>query len=1075
MHSDNLKKLYRYVARYRRKVIALRILQGLVVAGGIFGTAMILLQIAFALFPWTMLPAIAAATAGAAGIFMLSYGVRIATVKAPDILKAARMIESSVKTTGLSIALELASDKRTAKNPFTHHALSRAVSALPALPERPRITIPARLVALAALTIAVSCTMHCLLSPRLLDYWNLPFMSGTETGIVVSPGSVMVPQNTSVIVRLAPDGRYPSCRLLLCGLGNERQEHLLLRPDSSGAFSCRLDSLKTSRIYRFRINNAQTADTITVVPTPRLSRVNVTVIPPAYTRLPRRVLGDGEGSFEALNSSRALVSIQSAHFGAGWLVCGRDSVPLTKNGAAVSCGMTVSRSGDYTFALIDTFGQKSDSLPVFHISCIDDEAPMVRIVKPGYSRSLEPAQVETLTVEGVDDIGVAAMSIRYDLHRETGSGTSADSGKSLGAFSAPFVSASYVWHLSGLSLYPGDSVYYWAEILDSRQPHPQRAVSDTFWFRIPDFSEIHRQLALREAAAVKSLGAVRGEQKKMAERLSTMSRSSRDQSPSWEQKEAVSEMRSALAAQADSLRASLAALRQNVEIMKREGTVGAEVAKKLEEVRRAVEELVRLYGDELLSAESQAPVSAQEMLSAIDRVSSMLPKLGEQLDNVLKVLELLRQDRKLGELAMRAEKLSADQLSAAKALANSGTLSRQSKLLDDIQKLSGDIASLDNQQAPPSLPALDSLMREMQNSGQPSPQQMSKMGAALASLSQELLQMMNFSMARRQEKDRERLITIADEALSLADWQDETGRAAGMTDRARSQQALRDALKKCLKTADSLSALPPADMLAIGGGFRQALAASDAALGDLSHGDGGKAMSRSSAALRSLGNGALNVLSGLDKGQSQCSGGSCMMPGLRRASGRQAAINAMTGELLRGLFGSSQGGSSLGGTIGSSPESQAARREAQKAQQALADDLKKLQEKFGREAGDDMSAKVKQLEDEARSLGARLERPSPDIAGEQDKFLMRMLETSLSMHRQDEGKDEWQSQSAAITYQEGPESRPAGFSRDADSFHRLRQRAFSGSFPAAYRQSVVRYFDTLGERFLNQNRKNAEN
>ena len=359
----------------------------------------------------------------------------------------------------------------------------------------------------------------------------------------------------------------------------------------------------------------------------------------------------------------------------------------------------------------------------------------------------------------------------------------------------------------------------------------------------------------------------------------------------------------------------------------------------------------------------------------------------------------------------------------------------------------------------------------MEQSSLPSRETMNRMSGALLSLSQDLMQMMNFKEDLRMEHERERLLSLSRDALTLAEWQEELQQEQGASRdpaaAARSQQALRDALGKSKEGADSLSMLPPEDMMSIGQGFNGAKGASEKVLEALGSGDGREAMAGSGTALRSLAGSLLTALSNIDnRQQSQCSGGSCMMGGLRKLSGRQAAINSMTAELLRRFLAGSQGQGMTSQTGNGSAEGQGM-EEARKAQEAIADELKRLSEKYGKEAGEGLGGRVGALEEEARRLAAAMrERPVADITERQDRFLARMLETTLSMHREGEGKDEWKSRTAEKTFADGPQAQPGAFSRDVDLFHRLRQRAFQGNFPDSYRSALRAYFDALSEKYL---------
>jgi uncharacterized protein YukE len=498
-------------------------------------------------------------------------------------------------------------------------------------------------------------------------------------------------------------------------------------------------------------------------------------------------------------------------------------------------------------------------------------------------------------------------------------------------------------------------------------------------------------------------------------------------------------------------------------------------------VRAAMEELLKQYGDSLLynMNDFNKPVSMQDIRAAIEKTQASLPKLGEQLDNALKFLKMLKEDRKLSELAMRAEALSREQKTLSRSdVFGPSEMARQKELLDEMRKLSDEAGDQAKEHAGgadslPSKRGIDSLGGAMQSSVDreqaPSHESMNRMSGSLLSLSEDIMRMMNFGEQQRLERDRDRLLALAQKALSMADWQQELAQAPETSrdaaSAALSQQALDDALKQSRAASESLSMAPPDRMLAISTGFRNAESAMQAALNAMgSRGGNGEGANGSVTALRSLANTLLATVSQMDKGEQSGGGGEGgMMPGLRRLSGRQAAINSVTSELLRSML-SGNGASQEGGSGGQ--ELAQARRAAQSAQQAIADDLKRLADKYGAQSSEGMADKAAELEKEARHLAEMLEHPSQELADRQDRFLSRMLETALSMHRQGEGRDEFKAQSAATPYQEGPVVSSGTLFRERDAFSRLRLRAFQGNYPENYREALQKYFNILSERYL---------
>ena len=315
MAQNNLNILVRFVSSYRIKLIIGRIGLSLFVVAALFFALFVLLQLIFSLFPWTLLPFVFdIACAGAAG-FSILYIVSLLTRRAPGLLAVSKTIEhrGSVSRPLLSLALELGADRRTAENPFTGHAAGLAAAELTHYPRSPRRPRSIERWGAAAVVLGVWCFFNPFLSPRLLDYWKLPFTGIARPAVSVWPGTIVVPMNASVKLGCAlENGRYPSCQLVITIVDGERVSTLLLRPDSAGVFSHCLDSVKKSFSYRFALGaEAGKTDTVTVVPPPRLHRVNVALQPPAYTRKPARALPEGQGNFDAYIGTKARIAIAS--------------------------------------------------------------------------------------------------------------------------------------------------------------------------------------------------------------------------------------------------------------------------------------------------------------------------------------------------------------------------------------------------------------------------------------------------------------------------------------------------------------------------------------------------------------------------------------------------------------------------------------------------------------------------------------------------------------------------------------------------------------------------------------------
>lgn len=1084
--NAHIQKIKLHVAAQRRKTIAIRVLNGELTGLFCFFTASILLQTLFTFFPWTSLPLIWDVLL-ICEIFFSAGWIVVAIINAESLIETASKLEkgSQLQHPLVSIALEL--NKAGNTDGFSLKTYERAESQTGSLNVHIKDGVSLVRLGLTIPAIFLFCISTLTMNPSLARFWKLPlsYLSSIDGRVV--PGSILVARSSSVCLKLIPsNSSYPVCRLTITTLDGKKKNNFYLKPDTSGVFSYKIDGVSNSFVYQFSLGGGTCPpESIQVVYPPSINAMNIILEPPAYTGKSAQKLADGRGDFDAYEGTNVKISIESNPLKTAALLIGKDSIgmKISNSGREASVKFRISDTTGFTFALTDTFGLRNDSLPVFRIGLIPDEFPVVQFIRPARNKSLTPAMVESLWIEGIDDLGIRSMQLHWVKKSDDGSGPGMwdISPKDVSAV----VQKQIVWDLKDLSLYPGDTLVYWATVKDSKPfPPYHTANSDTFWFRVPGFEEIQKQISEQQDQTEKTVGDVKEKQDDLEEMIKNLVKSSSGKNElSWEQKRIVEDVKQRIQAQADSLQSALNSLQDNVRQLKEQGTLGEEISKKMDQVRKSLEDLIKQYGDSLLGGmNNREQISLQEMKEAVEKAKDLLPELSERLENTLKYLEALKKDRQLAEMAMRAEKLAEEQADLSQNKKDNSALERQNRLLDRIDNFKKDLSrnldkhGSDKLSSGDRIDSLSSSMQSQLDAGKmPKSEQMKEMSGSLLSMSQDLRSMMSSERMKQIIKSRERVLDLTNDVLSLAQWQSELRKnpttAPDDKKAAQTQQSINDALKNSFSRTDSLQIIPPDLQGQIRKQFRSAMESGESVIGNMAFTNGSGAMRRSENSLNSLANTLIGALSSLDQMQSQGSesGSEGMMGGLRRLSGRQAAINAATGDLLRSLM---QGSQSPEGNQGSESEggksSEEARKAARQAQEALAEELKKLAQKYGNENGGDAGKRVEELEREARRLASELEHPTPDISEHQERFLSRMLQATLSIHNQDEGKDKRKSKSAetVFTPQETPEK--PGELYDIDAFHLLRKKALLGNFPDQYRASVKSYFDKLSEMFLKE-------
>ena len=175
-----------------------------------------------------------------------------------------------------------------------------------------------------------------------------------------------------------------------------------------------------------------------------------------------------------------------------------------------------------------------------------------------------------------------------------------------------------------------------------------------------------------------------------------------------------------------------------------------------------------------------------DVKNALEKFRKELPDLSRQMDNALKYLDMLKRDRLLAQLANRAQRFGDKQMEIASDSAHpQAALDQQKQLAKDMEDLLSDIKRHggDEDKAainPEGLPALQpsqDQMREMHNAmkaGRAPPRRsMERMAGNMFSLADNLRDLQSSAMMRKMEKERDALLDMAHDALSMADWEKE--------------------------------------------------------------------------------------------------------------------------------------------------------------------------------------------------------------------------------------------------------------------------------------------------------------
>ncbi len=249
-----------------------------------------------------------------------------------------------------------------------------------------------------------------------------------------------------------------------------------VKASGTNEFKTKIKNINSQTIYWFEYRGVKSSSyTVTITNKPVIKSVKITVYPPAYTKLPSRVIEGSEittiaGStvFVELEASddlsRSMIQFAGATAPVGLEITGK-----TARGS-----FTASSNGTFTVNVIKDFNGKELSAvnpKQFTVRVFPDQFPNISIIEPDNSDVNVQGKRELLIRTRVtDDFGFTKMRIGYKTISSKFGPTDKDYRYAeipIKNTDATGLEVPYLWNLSSLNLGSEDVIEYFVEIYDN--------------------------------------------------------------------------------------------------------------------------------------------------------------------------------------------------------------------------------------------------------------------------------------------------------------------------------------------------------------------------------------------------------------------------------------------------------------------------------------------------------------------------------------------------------------------------------------------------------------------------------
>ena len=933
---------------------------------------------------------------------------------------------------------------------------------------------------------------------RLINF-RTSFEAPPKFVFYITPGNKEITKGDNVSIKIRVEGKQPE-EIILSTKSEEQTEYSekKLLPDSSGVFIYEAISLKSSIEYFASAENISSdIYKISVVNRPVISLLDITVLPPSYSKLPALALRDN-GNVSTLPGSKIKIVVISSRELSKAIVEFSDSSTkvMTVYNNVASVEFTASKEIDYKILIQDKQNIFNANPITYSVKLLADNPPAIELISPTADVKLGTENRIQLISRISDDYGFSKMTLNYRL--ATSKYRTAENNFS--QISIPLSTQAkeddiyYTWDLSPLYLAEGEALVYYAEIFDNDNINgPKSARTKEMIIVVPSMDELFKSAEKEQNSTEKELSETFKEADKLQDELKKISddlkQNRRD--ITWQEKERIDKAAEKFEKLGDKLKEVSQKMNDMQKELMKNNLLSKETMEKYNELQNLMDQF---NSEELKEAFKKMQDALKGMMRdnvqmSLEELKSNEEMIKNSIERTLNLLKRIQVEQKIDELLKRTENLT-QKLDELKNKTENKNLNdqknrdelsqRQNDASENIKQLEQEMNDLDkkmNELKEMPKEMMDKIQNEFdkQNNEELSEeakkflQQMQKQNAMqnqqkLSSNMNRMMQQFKSLKDQMQQMNQMKtfydMVKILDDLLTLSKDQEKLkNRTAQMNHQsselnkaAQEQNELQSELGKILQNMNSLSQKTFAITPEMGNTLGKAFSEMQQAQNAIQNQNSGAAENKQTSSMQYLNETASLMKSAMDQmmngGGSGGSGMMGMMQQFQQMAQQQMNLNQMTQSLKNGQM---------------TQQMMAQMQRLAQQQELIRKSLEQLNQE-AKETGQSkrIPANLDKLLDEMKDVVTNLhsEKIDDNLVKQQEKILSRLLDAQRSLSERDYEKDRKSNagqNSARISPPDLILTTEEGKNKLRDEL----QKAIKEGYKKDYEDLIRKYFDAL--------------
>ncbi len=545
-----------------------------------------------------------------------------------------------------------------------------------------------------------------------LSHYNQSFAAPIPVHFTIEPGNREVVRGETVPIVVHTSGKpVKTIDFLSRGEGQTVFDKQVLTPGADGSFQTTINSIKNTTEYYASVDDISSDKyTITVLDRPLIRSFQITVTPPAYTRIPSRIMDENTGDLSVYPGTLIdLKLVPSKELGSAKLIFGDSStLPLTIEGSEARVTFPVKRNSSYHFSLSDKSGLQNADPIEYTIRMIPDEYPTIELVQPGKNIDLNESMTVNLLMTMKDDFGFSRVRLAYRLsqskfEKPSEEYTYTDLPFARGTQTS--LDVPHLWNLTKMNLVPEDAVSYYVEVFDNDNVNgPKSGKSEMYVVRFPSLEEVLSDVTENHEQSLESMQSVAKETEQLAKDIEQLQREMKKTNKNdWQMQKKADEMVKRYEAMKQRLEETSKQMNEMVNKMEENKLLSEKTMEKYSELQKLMDQL---RSPELMEAlkKLQEKMKGQQlnqddMKQAMEKLKANEDAFRKGLERMIELLKRIHIEQKIDELVKRAEEMlkQQEQQQEQTAQTKSGDKEQQNKLAQKQQDLKKQAESMEKE------------------------------------------------------------------------------------------------------------------------------------------------------------------------------------------------------------------------------------------------------------------------------------------------------------------------------------------------------------------------------------------